>query len=402
MNDPVMSYMRILELDMNDTRNALPEKVFRGLRFVCSHIEHYDTENFITVGVPPNIGYNDGTPRYKYYGNMTLNESSNQTKTYQNFMYGLRAKRFDWILKADDDTYVAVENLRRFLYEQRNNITSTFGYNFKTILPNGYHSGGGGYVFSRAILLNYCKLQRYRVYTDNYQPRFHTRKMYIKHFPFNYPLMEVYSYAKNASHYNKAAASCDWGLGAEDVVVSKCLQVLGATPGDSRDNYGRHRFHYLSPGQMYADGKYDWMVKYPQFINLPYEDSFSRYFISMHYVKPHTMYLISFITTHLSIAQDNSFLPKYLLRMAKHFHKNSKELKNRLELKVRTKYKNFKTAEDEMRKNTSKLHELYRQHNLKLWQHSMKNRELGLIQDDEITNEEKDFILASFPKNLNF
>jgi glycoprotein-N-acetylgalactosamine 3-beta-galactosyltransferase len=40
----------------------------------------------------------------------------------------------DWFVKADDDTYLIVENLKAFLSEQSTSEPVTFGYNFKVII----------------------------------------------------------------------------------------------------------------------------------------------------------------------------------------------------------------------------------------------------------------------------
>lgn len=47
------------------------------------------------------------------------------------FAYEHHGNDFDWFLKADDDTYLIVENLRAFLREQQSSEPVTFGYNFK-------------------------------------------------------------------------------------------------------------------------------------------------------------------------------------------------------------------------------------------------------------------------------
>ena len=39
--------------------------------------------------------------------------------------------QFDWFVKADDDTYIFMENLRWFLREQNASEPITFGYNFR-------------------------------------------------------------------------------------------------------------------------------------------------------------------------------------------------------------------------------------------------------------------------------
>lgn len=54
----------------------------------------------------------------------------------------------DWYLKADDDTYVIVENLRAFvsLYDPGKPVY--LGHTSQDLLPRGYNSGGAGYVLS--------------------------------------------------------------------------------------------------------------------------------------------------------------------------------------------------------------------------------------------------------------
>jgi hypothetical protein len=54
----------------------------------------------------------------------------------------------DWYLKADDDTFIFVDNLREFVAQKSPRAPQTFGYDFKVIVDNGYHSGGGGYLLS--------------------------------------------------------------------------------------------------------------------------------------------------------------------------------------------------------------------------------------------------------------
>ena len=64
---------------------------------------------------------------------------------------------FDWFLKADDDTYVVMDNLRRLLKQStavRNSDPAVwFGCRFKNPkIRQGYMSGGAGYVLSREAL----------------------------------------------------------------------------------------------------------------------------------------------------------------------------------------------------------------------------------------------------------
>ena len=49
------------------------------------------------------------------------------------FAYENYINDFDWFVKADDDTYLLVDNLRAFLSDKNSSDPVTFGYNFKVI-----------------------------------------------------------------------------------------------------------------------------------------------------------------------------------------------------------------------------------------------------------------------------
>ena len=72
-------------------------------------------------------------------------------KTQQAFKY-VYENHFDdadWFLKADDDTYVVVDNLRSFVADRDPADPVYFGFNFKVHVRQGYMSGGAGYVLSK-------------------------------------------------------------------------------------------------------------------------------------------------------------------------------------------------------------------------------------------------------------
>jgi glycoprotein-N-acetylgalactosamine 3-beta-galactosyltransferase len=126
---------------------------------------------------------------------------------------------FDWLLKADDDTYVIVENLRYLLSYNCKNQMNTFGYLFSPLKPfrkNGYlinspfNSGGAGYAISKHAV---------KLFSNEYQ---------------------------NNDKY------CREVSGAEDVDIAECLKAIGVKPGDSRDQLGTQRFHPLAIEKMWS------------------------------------------------------------------------------------------------------------------------------------------------------
>ncbi|OWA53078.1 putative Glycoprotein-N-acetylgalactosamine 3-beta-galactosyltransferase 1 [Hypsibius exemplaris] len=72
-----------------------------------------------------------------------------KTKFALGHIYNNTLKDYDWFLKADDDTFVIMENLRRFLSNYSHADPLYFGCQFSPFTPQGYMSGGAGYVLSR-------------------------------------------------------------------------------------------------------------------------------------------------------------------------------------------------------------------------------------------------------------
>ncbi|OQV20072.1 putative Glycoprotein-N-acetylgalactosamine 3-beta-galactosyltransferase 1 [Hypsibius exemplaris] len=56
---------------------------------------------------------------------------------------------FDWFLKADDDTYIIMENLRYFLSNYSTQDPVVFGSLLDHVIPDGFLAGGAGLAFSR-------------------------------------------------------------------------------------------------------------------------------------------------------------------------------------------------------------------------------------------------------------
>ncbi|XP_068083667.1 glycoprotein-N-acetylgalactosamine 3-beta-galactosyltransferase 1 isoform X2 [Anabrus simplex] len=184
-----------------------------------------------------------------------------KTKEAFRYVYRHHLQQADWFMKADDDTYVIVENLRYMLSAHKSNEPIYFGCRFKPYVKQGYMSGGAGYVLSREAV---------RLLVEN-------------------------------GLTDKKKCRPDHG-GAEDVEMGKCLENVGVKAGDSRDAFGRGRFfpfvpeHHLIPGHV---NKNFWYWKYIYYESKEGLGCCSDSAVSFHYVSPNHMYVLEYLIYHL-------------------------------------------------------------------------------------------------------
>ncbi|CAF2048972.1 unnamed protein product [Rotaria magnacalcarata] len=180
------------------------------------------------------------------------------------FAYENYFNDFDWFIKADDDTFLIIEHLKAFLREQNTSEPVTFGYNFKVIVPKGYHSGGGSYVLSRESL----------------------RRFYEAH--------------------QDPALNCRKDGGSEDVEVANCLRKKGVYPGKSLDKQNRELFHPLSFADHFRGTFPDWLLQYAENPLGAHYNCCSDQTISFHYVPPEEQYLMNFLLYRTQV-KSNTF-----------------------------------------------------------------------------------------------
>lgn len=170
---------------------------------------------------------------------------------------------YNWFFKADDDTYVIVENLRHMLEEHNPEDPLFFGFHLnisRDQQPMGFMSGGAGYVLSREALRLFIKIMN-------------------------------------------TTSKCRRGIrGNEDVEIAWCLYRAGVKFGDSRDKFGRNRFIPIPlQDQILVNKGHAWEWDYA--VYRP-PDGFlccSERIISIHYVSGEQMYLIEYLIYHLKI-----------------------------------------------------------------------------------------------------
>ncbi|KAH8279924.1 hypothetical protein KR054_011290 [Drosophila jambulina] len=107
----------------------------------CSHLLFVSSEHYQPLGVVQVVEANGGG-----YEDLWNKTREGFRHVWENF-----GQDFDWFLKADDDTYVVMENLQHLLSGFDPDTPVNFGYKM-TRYNVSYMSGGASYVLSREAL----------------------------------------------------------------------------------------------------------------------------------------------------------------------------------------------------------------------------------------------------------
>ncbi len=182
------------------------------------------------------------------------------------YVYEHHFEEADWFMKADDDTYVIVENLRFMLQPHSPADPVYFGLRFKVY--GGYMSGGAGYVLSKEALRRFVEV----------------------------------GIDKQARASRGLNCKTNTDVGTEDVEMGSCMRALKVEAGDSRDAEGRGRFFpfvpesHLIPGHVPRDFWYWRWIHYPSSEGM---GCCSDSAVSFHYVSPNQMYVMEYLLYHL-------------------------------------------------------------------------------------------------------
>ncbi|XP_064081538.1 glycoprotein-N-acetylgalactosamine 3-beta-galactosyltransferase 1-like [Macrobrachium nipponense] len=180
-----------------------------------------------------------------------------KTKKAYKYVYDHHLNEYDWFFKGDDDTYVLMENMRYMLAAYDPTFPIYFGSRFKKFSKQGYMSGGGGYVLSRAAV---------KKFIEDALP-------------------------------NKLKCKED-DTGAEDAEMGKCLDNIGVLAGDSRDSLGRGRFFPFTPATHLMGGVPDWYLDYVYYKPDTGLDCCSDTPVTFHYVSTDLMYTLEYLLYH--------------------------------------------------------------------------------------------------------
>ncbi|XP_041377818.1 glycoprotein-N-acetylgalactosamine 3-beta-galactosyltransferase 1-B-like [Gigantopelta aegis] len=195
------------------------------------------------------------------YGIVAINVGEGRDQLTQktlggfHYVYKHHLDDADWFLKADDDTYVIVENLRYLLSNEDTHKPVYFGHHFNSIGTFDYSSGGSGFVVSKEALRRFGR-------------------------------------AGNNS------TVCRQNGSAGDEAFGQCMGNLGVELKNSTDRYGRTRFHCLKPSD-YVFGNFpEWLFNYDANGVKKGMESISDYVISFHYVRGEQMDLLEYLIYH--------------------------------------------------------------------------------------------------------
>ncbi|XP_071552787.1 glycoprotein-N-acetylgalactosamine 3-beta-galactosyltransferase 1-like isoform X2 [Panulirus ornatus] len=191
------------------------------------------------------------------------------SKVVQGFEWAYEHQsEFDWVVKADDDTFLVVENLQAAVRTLDPNQPQATGVHLHTWETGStYLNGGAGYVLSRGA---------------------------------------VTKLVEDGLKANQCHGHLQLGT-KEDVNMALCLSYLGVVLLDSRDSLGRQRFHVYPPMELIDPRQADnlrhlWLKQISVF---PYKFGYSELsdeVISFHYIDAHTMYCLYYLIYYVNPA----------------------------------------------------------------------------------------------------
>ncbi|CAD5124509.1 DgyrCDS12789 [Dimorphilus gyrociliatus] len=179
---------------------------------------------------------------------------------------------YDYFLKADDDTYIIIENLRYLLmsYNDYKDQPIYIGHKMKRHVQQGYLSGGASYVLNKVALNKLIK---------------------------------------DGLANSGNVLECTKEVGAEDATLGRCLEKLGIKIANSLDCDEKDSFHPFNL-QTYITGNYPTWYKTFAPKDLNVNNCCSPYTVSFHFVDPSQMEIYHYLIYHMEVYGKPSGIPQ--------------------------------------------------------------------------------------------
>ncbi|XP_060084504.1 glycoprotein-N-acetylgalactosamine 3-beta-galactosyltransferase 1-like [Ylistrum balloti] len=174
-----------------------------------------------------------------------------KTMSMIHYIYRYHLDEYQWFMKADDDTFVVMENLKLLLSKCDHQKPIYLGHHFKVHLKQGYMSGGAGYVMSQSALR--------MIVEDGLQKDL-----------------------------------CPRDGNDEDVDVGRCLETVGVQPYKTTDKFGRETFHAFSILNYIIGPVPVYLLQYPHKPARAGKNCCSQLPITFHYTSPRMMYITEY------------------------------------------------------------------------------------------------------------
>nr|KAG5685790.1 hypothetical protein BaRGS_021912 [Batillaria attramentaria] len=233
---------------------TMPSYVERALAVNATWAKRCTRYLFVTTQPLPDFAESEmhivNVPEGRYH--LTAKTFASLDHLYRHYV-----NDFDWFVKADDDVYIVMENLRLLLSHLSPDDPVYVGHHYQVNVHNGYMSGGASYVMSRQAL----------------------KQLGSRGLP-------------------STGGICRPQEPDEDVEVGKCLELVGVPPYRTVDTYGKESFHSESVQDTIfgpQGAPYDFHKK------LAGIDCCSQLTTTFHYVSPEQMYSLEILLYRISV-----------------------------------------------------------------------------------------------------